>query len=71
MNLTVPMLRWLESVSAGKVRRPTDIPAGTRRALERRHLLVRDPDTLRPVATERGHLVVDGAAAERRYWGAR
>jgi hypothetical protein len=57
------MLCWLLRVRAGLVAKLSDIPAGTRRALERRLLVSRDPDSLRPRLLPDGHRVADGAVA--------
>lgn len=66
MRLSETMLVWLMHVYQHRVRRLTSIPANTMRALERRFLVARDPDTLLPVITDRGALVLEGALAARR-----
>jgi hypothetical protein len=65
MRVTAYMLGWLEAVAAGHVRRLSQIPAHTARALQRRVLLIRDPDTLNVMITMHGDHVLAGARAER------
>lgn len=65
MKVSGYMLGWLEALSSGHVRKLTQIPAHTRRALERRRLVGRNLTTRLAFVTMHGDLVLAGARAEQ------
>ena len=69
MRLSREMMWWLLRVYRGEVSLWIEIPTVTRRALQRRLLLARHPDTLRPILTHDGHVFACGVVAARRLRG--